>query len=106
MSQHSHDPACLFCKIVQGIIPSSKVLETDHVVAFLDVNPVNLGHVLLVPKAHHATLADLPDHLAAETATLVPNRLPTGVRLQPAGRSPVRQVVGRCGWPGSSARAN
>ena len=79
MSQHPHDPACLFCKIVRGEIPSARVLETDHAVAFLDINPVNRGHVLLVPKAHHATLADLPDDLAAETARLVP-RLARAIR--------------------------
>lgn len=66
------DPDCLFCKIAAGTLPSARVLETDHAVAFLDINPVNQGHVLLVPRAHHATLADLPDDLAAATATLVP----------------------------------
>lgn len=66
------DPACIFCKIVRGEISSTKVLETDHAVAFLDIHPVNKGHVLLVPKAHHATLADLPDDLAALTASLIP----------------------------------
>jgi histidine triad (HIT) family protein len=79
VSQHPHDPACIFCKIARGEIPSAKVLETDHAVAFLDINPVNLGHVLLVPKAHHATLSELPDDLAAETARLVP-RLARAVR--------------------------
>ncbi len=99
MSQHPHDPACLFCKIVRGEIPSAKVLETDHAVAFLDINPVNRGHVLLVPKAHHATLADLPDDLAAETATARPparpgdpgrhrRRRPEPDRQQRPGRRP------------------
>jgi len=74
-----HDPACLFCKIVDGQIPASKVLETDFAVAFLDIDPVNLGHVLLVPKAHHATLCDLPDDLAARTASLAP-RLARAIR--------------------------
>ena len=72
MGHHQHDPDCIFCKIARGLIPSAKVLETDHALAFLDINPVNRGHILLVPKAHHATLADLPDDLAAETAKLVP----------------------------------
>jgi len=66
------DPDCLFCKIAAGLIPSAKVLETEGVVAFLDIHPVNKGHVLLVPKVHHATLSDLPDDLAAATAALVP----------------------------------
>lgn len=66
------DPGCLFCRIIGGEIPAAKVLETDHAVAFLDIHPVNLGHVLLVPKVHHATLADLDSELAAATATLLP----------------------------------
>jgi histidine triad (HIT) family protein len=79
VSQHPHDPACLFCKIVRGEIPSAKVLETDHAIAFLDIHPVIRGHVLLVPKAHHATLAELPDDLAAEAGRLVP-RLARAIR--------------------------
>ena len=67
-----HDPACLFCKIIRGEIPCAKILETDHALAFLDIHPVNLGHALLVPKAHHATLLDLPEELAARTAALLP----------------------------------
>jgi histidine triad (HIT) family protein len=79
MSQPHHDPACLFCRIVRGEIPSARVLETDHALAFLDINPVNRGHVLLVPKAHHSTLSELPDDIAAETAKLVP-RLVRAIR--------------------------
>ena len=79
MGEDSHDPTCVFCKIVRGEIPSAKVLETEHLLAFLDVSPVNPGHVLLVPKVHHATLADLPDDLAAEAGRLVP-RLARAVR--------------------------
>jgi histidine triad (HIT) family protein len=52
------DPNCIFCKIVAGQIPSAKVLETDSAVAFLDINPVAPGHVLLVPKEHSANLVD------------------------------------------------
>ncbi|WP_406697843.1 HIT family protein [Singulisphaera sp. Ch08] len=72
MSQHTYEPHCPFCKIVRGEIPSSKVLETDDAVAFLDINPVNPGHVLLVPKSHHSNLTDLPDLTAAHLGALVP----------------------------------
>ena len=65
-----HD--CLFCKIVQGAIPSATVLETGDAVAFLDIHPVNKGHVLVVPKAHHADLTELPEALAAHVASLLP----------------------------------
>lgn len=68
----SHDPNCIFCKIVAGSIPSARVLETDQAIAFLDINPVNPGHVLVIPRAHHATLPELPDDLAAHTAGLLP----------------------------------
>ena len=51
---------CLFCEIVAGRAPAAKVLDDDHAVAFLDVRPVFPGHVLLVPRVHHDTLADLP----------------------------------------------
>ncbi len=68
----SQDPNCLFCKIAAGTIPSARVLETDHAVAFLDINPVNPGHVLVIPRDHHVRLHDLPDDLAAHTAGLLP----------------------------------
>ena len=53
-------PDCRFCEIVAGRSPAAIVLDDDHAVAFLDVRPVFPGHVLLVPRAHHETLADLP----------------------------------------------
>jgi histidine triad (HIT) family protein len=68
----SHPSSCLFCKIIRGEIPASKVLETDEVVAFLDIHPVILGHVLVVPKEHHVDLTELPEPLAAKTAALLP----------------------------------
>ena len=50
---------CLFCKIVEGEIPADVVGETDHTIAFRDINPQAPLHVLVVPKAHVATLNDL-----------------------------------------------
>ena len=50
---------CIFCRIVKGEIPCSKVYEDEHVLAFLDLNPAAHGHALVVPKKHAATLADL-----------------------------------------------
>jgi len=66
------DPHCIFCKIVRGELPSARVLETEEVVAFLDINPLNPGHTLLVPRAHHAHLAVLPEELAAAAGSLLP----------------------------------
>lgn len=72
MTRHPHDPHCLFCKIVRGEVPASIVLETEDAVAFLDTHPVVKGHLLLVPKGHHAHLAELPEADAAATAALLP----------------------------------
>jgi histidine triad (HIT) family protein len=51
--------SCLFCRIVAGEIPASKVHEDERLVAFNDINPQAPMHVLIVPRAHVATLNDL-----------------------------------------------
>jgi histidine triad (HIT) family protein len=51
---------CLFCEIVGGARPAAIVAADDAAVAFLDARPVFKGHVLVVPRGHVATLADLP----------------------------------------------
>lgn len=52
---------CLFCKIIKGELPSSKVFEDDELLAFLDIQPINSGHVLIIPKQHHALMSELPE---------------------------------------------
>src|SRR3989338_3925990 len=49
---------CIFCKIIEGKIPCSKVYEDKDVLAFLDIAPVNKGHVLVVPKKHCEDVLD------------------------------------------------
>jgi histidine triad (HIT) family protein len=56
---------CVFCAVADGGVPAHVVLDTGDVVAFLDRAPVFKGHVLVVPRAHVVTLADLPDELLA-----------------------------------------
>jgi histidine triad (HIT) family protein len=57
------DPHCLFCKIVAGQIPSRKAFEDDELLAFHDIHPWAPVHVLVIPKTHIATLADVgPEH--------------------------------------------
>ena len=63
------DPNCPFCAIAAGDAPADQILETEHLVAFLDVRPLFRGHTLLVPKAHLKLLSDLPADLAAEFLT-------------------------------------
>ena len=54
---------CLFCKIINGEIPSYKVYEDDLVLAFLDVNPKENGHTLIVPKKHYTDYLELDDEI-------------------------------------------
>jgi len=57
---------CIFCKIIEGQIPSVKVYENEKVLAFMDIHPVNFGHTLVVPRHHAALITDLPDDFACE----------------------------------------
>jgi len=54
------DSSCLFCKIILGKIPAHRVYEDGETFAFLDINPLFPGHVLVAPKQHFATLSDVP----------------------------------------------
>lgn len=54
---------CAFCKIARGEAPADLVLEDERTAAFLDHRPLFPGHCLLIPRAHHETLADLPPAL-------------------------------------------
>lgn len=78
---------CVFCRIVAGEIPAATVLETDEALAFLDIGPLAPGHVLLIPKAHVVTLADMNTSQA------------TGVlRHLPALARAVQQATGCAGY--------
>ncbi len=57
--------SCTFCRIVAGELPAHVVLDDDDFLAFLDARPLFPGHVLLVPKAHHEAIWDLPPALHA-----------------------------------------
>ena len=71
----SSDPNCLFCKIAAGQIPSRKAYEDEQLLAFHDIHPWAPVHVLIIPKQHIATLADVgPEHqeLMGRLMTLAP----------------------------------
>ena len=50
---------CLFCKIVNGDIPSYTIFENDYVKCFLDINPIEQGHTLIIPKKHFLDVNDI-----------------------------------------------
>lgn len=62
-SDELHDPTCRFCAIIRGGAPAEVVLDDGVCVGFLDIRPLFKGHVLLVPRTHVETLADLPPDL-------------------------------------------
>ena len=57
---------CIFCKIVNGEVPSTKVYEDDNFIGILDINQVAEGKTLLIPKKHYKTLLDMPNSLGNE----------------------------------------
>lgn len=52
---------CIFCKIVRGEIPSYKVYEDDHFLAFIDIHPQSPGHTQIIPKQHYRWVWDVPN---------------------------------------------
>lgn len=77
MSTSSRDPACLFCRIVAGELPATKVFENDSILAFEDIHPQAPFHCLVIPKVHVATLNDF----SAEQGELIGSLLLTAKRI-------------------------
>jgi histidine triad (HIT) family protein len=70
ISEHASE-ACIFCKIVKGEIPCSKVYENSNVLAFLDIKPINKGHTLVIPKKHFVNVFDGSEDDLCEVAKAV-----------------------------------
>jgi histidine triad (HIT) family protein len=69
----SDDPAnCIFCKIIAGQIPCYKIFDDDTVLAFLDISPLVHGHTLVIPKAHHATVMEIPSEVLGAVNQRIP----------------------------------
>ena len=63
---------CIFCKIIEGDIPSVKIYEDDHVYAFMDIMPLTKGHTLLIPKSHKENVYDLSPEEASNLFSVAP----------------------------------
>ena len=77
---------CVFCKIRDGQIPSTRVFEDERTIVFMDINPLSEGHCLVVPRAHAATIFDAdPADLQAAIAAV--QRVAKAIRtaLRPEG---------------------
>ena len=62
---------CVFCKIVKNEIPTDKIYEDEKFFAFLDINPVNPGHILVVPKNHYENIYSLPDEILCDIGSVI-----------------------------------
>jgi histidine triad (HIT) family protein len=98
----AEDPSCIFCKIVAGEIPCFKLFEDAETLAFMDINPANDGHCLVIPKAHSPNVFEIaPEDFAAaaRTATKVAKAVnaavqPDGINLMQANGEGAGQSVG------------
>src|SRR5437763_14768204 len=80
------DPNCIFCKIVAGEIPCFKLFEDAETLAFMDINPANDGHCLVIPKAHSANVfAIAPEDFAAAERTATKVAKAFNAAVQPDG---------------------
>ena len=61
---------CIFCKIIDGRIPSASIYEDEDFRVILDISPAAKGHALILPKEHYANLYELPEDLAAKAMLL------------------------------------
>jgi histidine triad (HIT) family protein len=66
----SADPDCIFCKLVAGEIPSTRVDEDERTIAFMDISPATRGHVLVIPREHARDLLTVPDEDLAACAAM------------------------------------
>lgn len=92
---------CIFCKIIDGDIPSAKVYEDDQVYAFLDISQVTKGHTLVIPKTHNKNIYETPPEVASELFARIPkianaikkNYQPIGMNLLNNNEKPADQSV-------------
>jgi histidine triad (HIT) family protein len=85
---------CIFCDIVAGRSPSVKVLETDNILAFMDIQPLREGHTLVIPKSHIPNFQDLEDTLYLE-AMLTAKHIAMALELV---FNPLRVGLAIAGW--------
>src|SRR4051812_14411905 len=97
-SRMAADPDCLFCKIVAGEIPATRVDEDERTIAFMDINPATRGHLLVIPREHAADLLEIPAadlEACARTAKRMATRIKQ--RLGPDGVNLINSC-GRAAW--------
>jgi histidine triad (HIT) family protein len=89
---------CLFCRIVAGELPSTRVHEDDRVIAILDIFPATRGHALVIPRAHAADIHDVADADLAAAATVAKRLAGRAVDGLGADGVTIMQSNGAAAW--------
>ncbi len=87
---------CVFCKIITGELPSSKIYEDDLVLSFMDIAPLSPGHLLVIPKNHYETFPEVPRDEAAAVAAAMLKIAPAVVAAQNADGFNLLLANGAC----------
>src|SRR5687768_14134944 len=89
---------CLFCKIVAGELPSTRVDEDERTVAFMDIAPATRGHALVIPREHHRDLLDVPPEDLAATMAAARRLAERAVERRGADGVNLLNSCGRAAW--------
>ena len=90
---------CIFCKIISKEIPSEIVYEDANTLAFLDINPINAGHTLVIPKQHHENIFEVPKDVLDNTTNVLKkvanavDKISDGVNIGQNNRPAAGQIV-------------
>jgi histidine triad (HIT) family protein len=95
---HSRVDDCLFCKIVAGELPSTRVHEDDQAIAIMDIFPATLGHVLVIPRRHSRDIHDIDPADLAHCAQIAKDLAGRAVRGLGAGGVTIMQSNGAVAW--------
>jgi histidine triad (HIT) family protein len=92
------DDDCIFCSIVKGDAPVTKVDEDEHTIAFMDIHPWTEGHALVIPKEHYQDLYEIPDetlHQVMSAAKRLAGRVRDGLDADGVN---LLNSTGRAAW--------
>ena len=84
---------CIFCKIIAGEIPASKIYEDEQVLAFLDISQVTPGHTLIVPKQHYRNLLEMDATSASQLFAQVPQ---VAQKVMKATKAAGMNIISNC----------
>jgi histidine triad (HIT) family protein len=92
------DTHCVFCRIVAGEIPSTRVVEDDRTLCFMDINPATPGHCLVIPKVHRENIYSMAEHECLDVMRTTKRVVDAiGATLKPVGLN-LLQANGLHAW--------